>query len=149
MAVSYTHLDVYKRQLPITAVVLIVLGLIAMRVIPQVATPQQMSKNVLLSAIPFILIFAAIIILCISLIWALATALKGVISARSYNIFMKIIIAGILLGIAGMFQPWAMVFYTWGFVLLLISTLTYIVAVSYTHLVSTIPTARSCLIRST
>ena len=106
---------------------LIVLGLIAMRVIPQVATPQQMSKNVLLSAIPFILIFAAIIILYISLIWALATALKGVISARSYNIFMKIIIAGILLGIVGMFQPWAMVFYTWGFVLLLISTLTYIV----------------------
>ena len=115
------------RSLPLTAVVLIVLGLIAMRVIPQVATPQQMSKNVLLSAIPFILIFAAIIILYISFIWALATSLKGVISARSYNIFMKIIIAGILLGIAGMFQPWAMVFYTWGFVLLLISTLTYIV----------------------
>ena len=114
------------RALPLTGVLLIVLGLIAMQVIPRVATPQQLSKNVLLSAIPFILIFAAIIIFYISLIWALATALKGVISARSYNIFMKIIIAGILLGIAGMFQPWVMAFYTWGFVLLLISTLIYI-----------------------
>jgi H+/Cl- antiporter ClcA len=115
------------RALPLSGVVLIVLGLIAMQVIPRLATPEQLARNVLLSAIPFILIFAAIIILYISFIWALATALKEVISPRTYNIVMKIIIAGILLGIVGMFQPWAMVFYTYGFVLLLFCTLTYIV----------------------
>jgi H+/Cl- antiporter ClcA len=121
------HRPTVPRGLPIAGVVLIVLGVVALQVIPRVATPEQLAKNVLLSAIPFILIFAAIIILYISFIWALATALKEVISARTYNIVMKIIIAGILLGIVGMFQPWAMVFYTYGFVLLLFSTLTYIV----------------------
>jgi H+/Cl- antiporter ClcA len=121
------HRPTVPRGLPIAGVVLIVLGVVAMQVIPRLATPEQLAKNVLLSAIPFILIFAAIIILYISFIWALATALKEVISPRTYNIVMKIIIAGILLGIVGMFQPWAMVFYTYGFVLLLFSTLTYIV----------------------
>lgn len=121
------HKPTVPRALPITGVVLVILGILALQLIPRIATPQQLSKNVLLSAIPFILIFAAIIIFYISFIWALATALKGVVSARSYKIFMRIIIAGILLGIFGMFQPWAMVFYTFGFVLLLISTLTYIV----------------------
>jgi len=115
------------KGLPIAGVVLIVLGVIAMQVIPRIATPEQLAKNVLLSAIPFILIFAAIIILYISFIWALATALKDVIPARTHTLIMRIIIAGILLGIVGMFQPWAMVFYTYGFVLLLFSTLTYIV----------------------
>ena len=70
---------------------------------------------------------AAIIVFYISFIWALATALKEVISPRTYTIVMRIIIAGILLGIVGMFQPWAMAFYTYGFILLLTSTLTYIV----------------------
>jgi H+/Cl- antiporter ClcA len=121
------HRPTVPRGLPIAGVVLIVLGVVALQVIPRVATPEQLAKNVLLSAIPFILIFAAIIILYISFIWALATALKEVISARTYTIVMRIIIAGILLGIVGMFQPWAMVFYTYGFVLLLFSTLTYIV----------------------
>lgn len=121
------HRPTVPKGLPIAGVVLIILGVVAMQVIPRLATPEQMAKNVLLSAIPFILIFAAIIILYISFIWALATALKEVISPRTYNIVMKIIIAGILLGIVGMFQPWAMVFYTYGFVLLLFSTLTYIV----------------------
>lgn len=121
------HRPTVPRGLPIAGVVLIILGVVALQVIPRVATPEQLAKNVLLSAIPFILIFAAIIIFYISFIWALATALKEVISARTYTIIMRIIIAGILLGIVGMFQPWAMVFYTYGFVLLLFSTLTYIV----------------------
>ena len=121
------HRPRVPKGLPIAGVVLIVLGVIAMQVIPRIATPEQLAKNVLLSAIPFILIFAAIIILYISFIWALATALKDVIPARTHTLIMRIIIAGILLGIVGMFQPWAMVFYTYGFVLLLFSTLTYIV----------------------
>jgi H+/Cl- antiporter ClcA len=121
------HRPTVPRGLPIAGVVLVILGVVALQVIPRVATPEQLATNVLLSAIPFILIFAAIIIFYIAFIWALATALKDVIPARTYNIVMKIIIAGILLGIVGMFQPWAMIFYTYGFVLLLFSTLTYIV----------------------
>ena len=39
----------------------------------------------------------------------------------------RILIAGILLGIAGMFQPWAIELYTWGFHLLVFATLSFII----------------------
>jgi hypothetical protein len=39
----------------------------------------------------------------------------------------RIIIAAILLGIVGMFQPWAIELYTWGFPLLFFATLAFIV----------------------
>lgn len=112
--------------LPAIAVVLIVLGFVASRVIPAVATPQQLATNVLLSAIPFILIFVGILLLYITLIVLVASSLNGVVSQRVYNIVTRVIIAGILLGIVGMFQPWVMAFYTRGFSLLLFSTLAYI-----------------------
>jgi hypothetical protein len=112
--------------LPGTAVVLILLGFVASRLIPALATPQQMASNVLLSAIPFILIFAGVLLLYITLIVLVASALNGVVSQRAYRITTRLIIAGMLLGIVGMFQPWVMAFYTYGFVLLLFATLTYI-----------------------
>ena len=55
------------RGMPISAVILLVLGLIAMQVVPNIVTEEQMARNVLLAAIPFILIFAAIIIAYMSL----------------------------------------------------------------------------------
>ena len=70
--------------LPVIAASLTVLGFVASRVIPTMAPEQQLATNVLLNAIPFILIFV------------------------------------------GMFPPWAMAFYTRGFSLLLIATLSYI-----------------------
>lgn len=121
------HRPTVPRDVPLSGVVLVVLGLAASQLIPRVATPQQLASNVLLNAIPFVLIFAAIIIFYISFIWALATALKGVVPARWYNLSMKIVIGAVIVGILGMFQPWRIAFYTAGFVVVLISTLTYIV----------------------
>lgn len=112
--------------LPAIAVLLIVLGFVASRVIPAVATEQQLSTNVLLSAIPFILIFVGILLLYITLIVLVASALNGLVSPRVYNIITRVIIAGILLGILGMFQAVNMAFYTYGFPVLLYSTLAYI-----------------------
>jgi len=112
--------------LPAVAVLLIVLGFVASRVIPTLVTEQQLATNVLLSAIPFILIFVGILLFYITLIVLVASALNGVVSQRVFRIVTRVIIAGILLGILGMFQPWAMVFYTRGFSVLLIATLSYI-----------------------
>ncbi len=112
--------------LPAIAVALIVLGFIASRLIPSWATPQQMATNVLLSAIPFILIFVGILLLYITLIVLVASALNGLVAPRVYGAVTWIIIGGILLGILGMFQAVNMTFYTYGFPVLLYSTLAYI-----------------------
>ena len=112
--------------LPVIAALLIVFGFIASRVIPTMVTEQQLATNVLLSAIPFILIFVGILLFYITLIVLVASALNGLVAPRIYNAITSVIIAGILLGIFGMFQPWVMAFYTRGFSVLLISTLSYI-----------------------
>jgi hypothetical protein len=91
------------------------------------ATPEQLASNVLLSAIPFILIFVAIILFFITLIVLIATALSNNISVRAYRIVESILIAGIILGIVGMFQPWLFEANKYGFLVLLFSTLSFIV----------------------
>lgn len=48
--------------------------------------------------------------------------LSGRISERLFGILEKLLIAGILLGIAGMFQPWVPVFYPAGFIVLFAAT---------------------------
>jgi hypothetical protein len=112
--------------LPVIAAALIVLGFVASRVIPTIVTEQQLATNVLLSAIPFILIFVGILLFYITLIVLVASAFNGLVSQRVYRAVTWIIIGGILLGILGMFQAVAMVFYTYGFPVLLFSTLAYI-----------------------
>lgn len=112
--------------LPVIAALLIVFGFIASRLIPTMVTEQQLATNVLLSAIPFILIFVGILLFYITLIVLAASALNGLVAPRLYTVITRVIIAGILLGIVGMFQPWVMAFYTRGFSVLLISTLAYI-----------------------
>jgi hypothetical protein len=80
-----------------------------------------------LSGIPFILIFAAIIIFFMSFIWFVSNRLNFRISARIYSLVEKIIIGGIILGIILMFQPWVFVLFRYGFYLLLIATLAFLV----------------------
>jgi hypothetical protein len=113
--------------LPLTAAILLVLGLVAGPLIRSRATPEQLASNVLLSAIPFILIFVAIILTFITLIVALASMMSNNIPLRIYRPVERILIAGIVLGIIGMFQPWAFILYRIGFFVLLVSTLGFIV----------------------
>jgi uncharacterized protein YacL len=121
-----------KRRLPIpislliSIVVFLVLGLVSGPFIRSVTTPQQMATNVLLDAIPFLLIFIAIILAFIALIVMMANLLNGNISPRIYRPVETVLIGGIVLGIIGMFQPWLFAAYRWGFILLLVSTLGYI-----------------------
>jgi len=107
----------------IAVAITLVLGLVARPAITALTTEKQRATNVLLSAIPFILIFISILLFYISLISMSASVLNDNISPRTYRIIETVIIAGIVLGVLGMFQPWLMIFYKYGFILLLFSTL--------------------------
>ena len=114
------------RGLLIAIVITLGLGIIAGPLINALATEEQLAQNVLLNAIPFILIFVSIILTFIAVIWAVATALNNKISNRIHSIIEGALIAGIVLGIVGMFQPWMHILFKYGFVLLLFSTLGFI-----------------------
>jgi uncharacterized membrane protein YhaH (DUF805 family) len=112
--------------LVVSAIVLLILGLVAGPLIRSTATEEQLAQNVLLSAIPFILIFVSILLGFITVITVVARLLNDNINSRLYSVVEGIIIAGIVLGVVGMFQPWKMEFYKYGFNVLLISTLSFI-----------------------
>jgi hypothetical protein len=112
--------------LPIIIVVLVILGVIAGPFIESNFTEEQLATNVFLSAIPFILIFAAIILTFITLIILASNLLSNRIPERIYKPIERVIIAGIVLGIFGMFQPWSFALYRIGFFMVLISTLCFI-----------------------
>lgn len=112
--------------LPITGVVLLVLGYFAGPFIASRYSEQEMARNVLLSAIPFILIFVAILLFFISFIWFVASKLNHNISLGMYRPVERLLIGGIVLGVIGMFQPWLFALYKPGFLILLFSLLGFI-----------------------
>ncbi len=112
--------------LPISVVVLLILGAVANPIISSIFTEQQLSTNVLLSAIPFVCIFAAIVLAFITLVAFVAGLLNHNIPPEVYRPIELTIIAGIVLGILGMFQPWFFMAYRVGFFVLLFSTFGFI-----------------------
>jgi len=120
----------------ISAIILLVLGIAAIPGVQNVFTEEQLSKNAILSGIPFILIFASIILFFMSFIWFLSNKLNFRVSDKTYNIIEKIIIGGIVVGIIFMFQPWVFVLFRYGFYLLLISTLAFI---TWSHITAAPP----------
>ena len=114
------------KGLPLTAVLLIILGVAAYFLIQATATPEQLAQNVLLSALPFILIFIAIILLFATLIIFASTRLSNNIGERPHRTIEWIAMAGIVLGIFSIFQPWVFALYSIGFITLLIATLFFI-----------------------
>lgn len=116
----------FPTGLAISIVVTLILGFLAGPFIEARATPEQLARNVLLSALPFILIFAAILLTYIAIITVVARLLNGNISQRVYRPIELTLIGGILLGIFGMFQPWLFGLYKTGFFVLLISMFGFI-----------------------
>ncbi|MCJ7534156.1 MAG: hypothetical protein WA997_15210 [Anaerolineales bacterium] len=108
-------------------VVLFILGLLAGPFISSRTTPEQLADNVLLNAIPFLLIFVSILLAFIALIVAVGSMLNNNVPARIYKIIESLLIAGIVLGVVGMFQPWVFNAYKYGFMLLLFSLLIFMV----------------------
>lgn len=114
------------KWLPITGVVLLLLGIFVAPMITNSFSEEQLNKNPLYSGIQFLFIFIAIILFYASFIWFLAYKLNGRVSARIFRIIEYALIAGIVLGIIGMFQPWFFPAFRYGFYLLLASTIGYI-----------------------
>lgn len=113
--------------LPIAIIVCLILGIIGNWLVGTYVTEEELANNVLIGAIPFVLVFASILLAFITLIVVVAQLLNDRVANRTYKIIERIIIAGIILGILGMFQSWVFDFYRFGFLLLLISTLCFIV----------------------
>ncbi len=112
--------------LPIAAVILFVVGMLLQPYIR--ALPETLLiRNVILNGIPFILIFVSIILVFISLIWLLGSVLNDRVPVRIHRPIETILIAGIVLGVVGLFQPWLHILYRIGFHVLLVSTISFIV----------------------
>ncbi len=62
----------------------------------------------LIKAIPFVAIFVSIVLVFICLIVIVAVTLEGKVPLRSYRPIEYLLIAGILLGVVGLFQGWKM-----------------------------------------
>ncbi|MGH2593315.1 MAG: hypothetical protein ACRDGG_07360 [Anaerolineae bacterium] len=80
----------------------------------------------------FIIGFVAILLTFIAFIALVAIKLGPVVSLRVYTLIEVVTIAGILLGTLGMFQPWDLMGFRPGFLILLVSTLAFIV---WSHLI--------------
>jgi hypothetical protein len=117
-----------KRLLIILLAIAILLWVASFVVTPLVDALDAETKadNTILNGIPFILTFIGIIIAFIDFIILMATLLNNNIPEQVYRPVERLLIGGIVLGVVGMFQPFAVVLYTIGFIVLLISTIGYI-----------------------
>ena len=113
------------KGLPIASAILLVLGLIAIPIVNNVSE-EQLARNVIIAALPFILIFASIIVAFMSLVWFASYKLSGNISEKIYRPIEYALIGGILIGVFFMFQPWFFPLFKIGFFILLASTISYI-----------------------
>ena len=110
----------------IATAILLVLGSNIGPLIRSNFTEKERAANVFLEAIPFILVFVAIILAFITVISLVASVLNDNIPRRTHQIVERIIIFGIVGGVVGMFQPWWFLAYKFGFSVLLVSTLSFI-----------------------
>ena len=112
--------------LPIAGVVLLILGFIALPIVGDIPE-EELARNVLVSALPFILIFASIIIFFMSFIWWVGIKLNDNISEKAYKPVEMLLIAGILIGVFFIFQPWVFQLFRVGFFVLLASLIGFMV----------------------
>ena len=80
-----------------------------------------------LQAVFLVVGFVAVLLAVIVFIAFVERKVGGNVSQRVFDPVERIIIASVLLGAAGMFQPWALAGYRVGFHLLLFSTLAFTV----------------------
>jgi hypothetical protein len=80
-----------------------------------------------LQPVIFIAGFLIILGLFIVLIRAISARLSGKIPVGVFEFWERVIIGGIVLGVVSMFQPWVFIGYKYGFLLVLLSTLAFIV----------------------
>lgn len=83
-------------------------------------------SSVLFQAAPFFMAFVGILLIFILLITLVALRFNGKVPRRTYSGIERLAIVGILFGTVCLFNPWSVVPYRYGFGLLLISLLSFI-----------------------
>ena len=111
------------------ALVFLILGL-AIHPITSQSPAKVTATTVLITGIPFLLIFVSILLTYIAIIVTLSRYYSGHISEKRFNPIFYACMGGIVLGIIMMFQVFLRSLYTVGFLILLFSLLTFI-AVSH------------------
>ncbi len=110
----------------IISVVLVILGLLYQNFILTGIPEQTQIDNVILIAVPFICYFVAILLVYIFFINISGQMLSGRVSEKLYKSLNFLLIAGIILGIIMMLQPFTMVLFKISFMIVLISLLLFI-----------------------
>lgn len=87
---------------------------------------EETRNSVLFHAIPFFFAFVGVLLLYILLIVLAARRFNGKIPGRTYKGMERVIIGGIVFGTVCLFNPWSFVPYRYGFLVLLFSTLGFI-----------------------
>ena len=100
----------------IVGAILVAIFIALSKILPPLLTPETGQW------VSFFATLVAILSGYICFIAFMSRLLSGRVSERLFGILEKLLIAGILLGIAGMFQPWVPVFYPAGFILLFAAT---------------------------
>ena len=100
----------------IIGVILVVIFIALSKIIPPLVTSETGQ------GVSFFATLIAILSGFICFIAFMSRLLSGRISERLFGILEKLLIAGILLGIAGMFQPWVSALYPAGFIVLFAAT---------------------------
>lgn len=113
-------------KLLVSAAVVLILSPIARPVIETLATKEQVSQNVLLTAIPFVLFFVSLVLVYMALVVFAGKLLRNRVPEGVYRTIEYVLIAGIALGVVGMFQPWLFALFKISFFVLLLSTLSFI-----------------------
>ncbi|MBI5958094.1 MAG: hypothetical protein HY866_05130 [Chloroflexi bacterium] len=88
---------------------------------------EEQQDEVLIKAVPFVAVFISIVLAFICVIVIVAVTLEGKVPLRSYRPIEFMLIAGILLGVTGLFQGWKLFVYEFGFLVLLFSLLAFMV----------------------
>ena len=113
-------------KLLVAAAAVFGLSFAARPLIDAVIPPEQATTDVLIIAIPFLLIFVPIILAYMAVIVFVGKVLKERVPEAVHRAIEYVFIAGIALGILSMFQPWLFSLFKIGFLVLLASTLGFI-----------------------
>jgi hypothetical protein len=122
-----TTRELIPLKLLISAAVLLGLSFVSRPVLAALVPDLQSSRNVLLLALPFLLVFVPIILLFMALIVFVSKILHQLIPERAYKTIEYVFILGIVVGIVSMFQPWTFLLFKPGFFILFGSLLGFMI----------------------
>ncbi len=119
--------DLIPLKLLIAAAVLLGLSFAARPVLAALVPDLQSSTNVLLLALPFLLVFVPILLGFMAVIVFVSKLLHQRVPERVYKVIEYVFIVGILLGIVSMFQPWTFTLFKPGFFVLFGSLIAFMI----------------------